>query len=194
MSETHMNFSNPYNGKRKPETVGFPLKYVEYRIVDKSFKDVEEGKEGELLLKGRNVFKGYWSNEEKTKESFHNGWFITGDIAKKDEEGYVSFVGRSKDVIISGGLNIYPREVENILESHPAVKEAAIVGVPNKCFGESVKAFVVLENNCNATEEELIGYCKEKIAIYKKPKLIEFIKEIPKNAMGKMQKDILRKL
>lgn len=193
MSETNMNFSNPYDGKRKPGTVGFALKYVEYKIVDRDFNDVKQGEEGELLLKGDNVFSGYWNNPTKTEESFHDGWFITGDVAKEDSEGYVWFVSRSKDVIISGGLNIYPREIENVLDEHPSIKETAVVGVADDCFGENVKAFVVLEDGAEISPEEVIQYCKDKVASYKKPKLVEFISELPRNAMGKVQKEELKK-
>ena len=192
MSETNMNFSNPYNGKRKPGTVGLPLPCVQVKIVDKNFNEVSQGKEGEILLKGPNVFKGYWNCEEKTKASFHDGWFITGDIGKFDEDGYVTFLGRSKDLIISGGLNIYPVEVEEVINSHPEVQESAVVGVPDKCFGEAVKAFVVLKDGIKINDNEIIAYCKQKVASYKKPKYVEFIDALPRNTMGKVQKNILR--
>jgi len=193
MSETNMNFSNPYHGKRKPGTVGLPLSCIEVKIADKNFNEVLKGKEGEILLKGSNVFRGYWNAPEKTRESFHDGWFITGDIGKMDEDGYVAFLGRSKDLIISGGLNIYPAEVEETINSHPAILESAVIGVPDKYFGESVKAFVVLKNNIKPTEKEIIAYCKQRLASYKKPKYVEFIKALPRNSMGKVQKNVLRK-
>ena len=193
MSETNMNFSNPYHGKRKPGTVGLPLSCVEVKIADKNFNEVLKGKEGEILLKGSNVFRGYWNAPEKTRESFHDGWFITGDIGKVDEDGYVAFLGRSKDLIISGGLNIYPAEVEETINSHPAILESAVIGVPDKYFGESVKAFVVLKNNIKPTEKEIITYCKQRLASYKKPKYVEFIDALPRNSMGKVQKNVLRK-
>ena len=192
MSETNMNFSNPYKGKRKPGTVGSPLPGVQVKIVDNRFKPVPQGKEGEILLKGPNVFKGYWNCEEKTKESFHDGWFITGDIGKIDEDGYVTFLGRNKDLIISGGINIYPVEVEEIINSHPEVQECAVIGVPDKCFGEAVKAFVVLRASIKVSDKEIIKYCKQKVASYKKPKYVEFIDALPRNSMGKVQKNVLR--
>jgi len=192
MSETNMNFSNPYHGKRKPGTVGLPLLGIKVKIVDKNFSEVVQGKEGDILLKGPNVFRGYWNAEEKTKESFHDGWFITGDIGKIDEDDYITFLGRSKDLIISGGLNIYPVEVEEIINSHHSVLESAIVGVSDKYFGEAVKAFVVLRKDVMVNGSELIDYCKQKIASYKKPKYIEFIEALPKNSMGKVQKNVLR--
>ena len=192
MSETNMNFSNPYRGKRKPGTGGLPLKGVKVMIADKNFREVPKGKEGDILLKGPNVFKGYWNAPEKTKESFHKGWFITGDIGKIDKDGYVTFLGRSKDLIISGGLNIYPAEVEEVINSHSSVLECAIIGVPDKYFGEAVKVFVVLKKGKKADEEEIISYCREKLASYKKPKYVEFIGALPKNSMGKVQKTVLR--
>ncbi|MEK6949965.1 MAG: long-chain-fatty-acid--CoA ligase [Nanoarchaeota archaeon] len=192
MSETNMNFSNPYHGKRKPGTVGLPLPCVQVKIADKNFNEVPQGKEGEILLKGLNVFKGYWNDEEKTKESFHDGWFITGDIGKIDEDGYVTFLGRSKDLIISGGLNIYPAEVEEVINSHPLVLESAVISVPDKYFGEAVKAFVVLRDSIKVSEKGIINYCKQKIASYKKPKYVEFIDTLPRNGMGKVQRNVLR--
>jgi len=192
MSETNMNFSNPYDGKRKPGTVGLPLPGIQVKIVGKNFDEVQQGNEGEILLKGPNIFRGYWNAEEKTKESFHDGWFITGDIGKIDEDGYVTFLGRSKDLIISGGLNIYPVEVEEIINSHPEVLESAVVGVPDKCFGEAVKAFVVLKDGIKVSNDEIIKYCKQKVASYKKPKYVEFIDSLPRNTMGKVQKNVLR--
>jgi malonyl-CoA/methylmalonyl-CoA synthetase len=190
MSETNMNFSNPYNGKRKPGTVGPVLPCAKVKITDKDFNEVPQGKEGSILIKGNNVFKGYWNAPEKTKESFHDGWFITGDLGKIDEDNYITFLGRSKDLIISGGLNIYPAEVEELINTHPAVSESAVIGVPDKCFGEAVKAFVVLKDSI--TGEEITAYCKQKLSSYKKPKYVEFIDELPRNSMGKVQKNVLR--
>ncbi|MCH7902389.1 AMP-binding protein, partial [archaeon] len=161
-------------------------------IVDKDFNEVKKGKEGEILLKGSNVFKGYWNCEEKTKASFHDGWFITGDIGKIDKDGYIMFMGRSKDLIISGGINIYPVEIEEVINSHPEVQESAVIGVPDKFFGEAVKAFVVLKNGITVDENDIISYCKQKVASYKKPKYIEFIENLPRNTMGKVQKNVLR--
>jgi len=192
MSETMMNFSNPYEGKRKPGTVGLPLHEVKVRIVDKNFNDVKQGQEGEILLKGPNVLKEYWSFPGYNGESFRDGWFMTGDIGKMDEDNYISFVGREKEVIISGGLNIYPREVEETIDQHPEVVESAVIGIPDKIFGESVKAYVVLKENAKATEEEIINLCKLKIANYKKPKYVEFIKELPKTNTGKVTKNVLK--
>jgi len=192
MSESMMNYSNPYDGERRPGTVGFPLPGVKARIVDENFNDVPTNVEGEIVIKGPNLLKEYWRNEEATRKSFKNGWFKTGDICKRDADGYISIVGRSKDIIISGGVNLYPREIEEVIESMPAVKEAAVVGVPDEEFGEAVKACIILEAGETLTAEEVIAYCKKRLASFKKPKHVEFLDELPKNAMGKIVKDRLK--
>jgi len=192
MSESMMNYSNPYDEQRRPGTVGFPLPGVEARIVDKNFNDVQVNAEGEIVIRGPNLLKEYWRNEEATRKAFENGWFRTGDICKRDEDGYICIVGRSKDIIISGGVNLYPREIEEVVESIPAVKEAAVVGVPDEEFGESVKACIVLEDGAELSEEEVIAYCRERMASFKKPKHVEFLDALPKNAMGKIVKDRLK--
>lgn len=194
MSESMMNYANPYDGERRPGTVGFPLPGVESRIVDDNFNDVPVNVEGEIVLRGPNLLKEYWRNEEATQNAFIDGWFKTGDICKKDEDGYISIVGRSKDIIISGGVNLYPREIEEVIESLPAVKEASVVGVPDEEFGEAVKACIVLESEAGISKEEVIAYCREKLASFKKPKHVEFMDALPKNAMGKIMKDKLREL
>ncbi|MBI2656200.1 AMP-binding protein, partial [Candidatus Woesearchaeota archaeon] len=194
MSESMMNFSNPYDGERVPGSVGPCLPGVKVRITDKHFNDVPVSTEGEILIKGPNVFSGYWNKPHYNREVFKDGWFVTGDVGKIDEKGYVYIIGRSKDVIISGGINIYPREIEDVIESMPQVKECAVVGVPDKEFGESVKAYVVLNQNAKSTEDEVIAYCREKLASFKKPKFVEFLEALPKNSMGKILKEELRKM
>jgi acyl-CoA synthetase (AMP-forming)/AMP-acid ligase II len=194
MSESMMNFSNPYNGDRIPGSVGPCLPGVKVKIVDSNFNEVPKNKEGEILIKGPNVFNGYWNQDEVNKKSFRDGWFITGDVGKVDEKDYVYLIGRSKDIIISGGINIYPREIEEVIESLPQVKECAVVGVPDKEFGESVKAYVILNDNAKIKEDEIIKFCKEKLASFKKPKYIEFLDILPKNTMGKIQKNKLREM
>ncbi|MBI3027469.1 long-chain-fatty-acid--CoA ligase [Candidatus Woesearchaeota archaeon] len=194
MSESMMNFSNPYDGERIPGSVGPCLPGVKVRITDKNFNDIPAGTEGEILIKGPNVFNGYWSKLKYNKEVFKDGWFVTGDVGKVDEKGYVYIIGRSKDVIISGGINIYPREIEDIVESMPQVKECAVVGVPDKEFGESVKAYVVLSPGETLAEDDVVDYCKEKLASFKKPKFVEFLDALPKNTMGKILKEELRKM
>ena len=194
MSETMMNFSNPYNGERIPGSVGPCLPGVKVRITGKNFNEVPSNTEGEILLKGPNVFHGYWNKPEYNKKAFKDGWFMTGDIGKVDEKGYVYIIGRSKDVIISGGINIYPREIEDVIESMPQVKECAVIGIPDKEFGESVKAYVVLNEKAKLKEDGVISFCKEKLASFKKPKFVEFLGELPKNTMGKILKDELRNI
>lgn len=194
MSETMMNFSNPYDRERIPGSVGPCLPGVKVRITDKNYKDVPVNTEGEILIKGPNVFHGYWNKEKYNKEIFKDGWFVTGDVGKVDENGYVYILGRSKDVIISGGINIYPREIEEVIESLPQVKECAVVGVPDEEFGESVKAYIVLNENMKLSEDDAVKYCKEKLASFKKPKFIEFLDALPKNTMGKILKEELRKV
>jgi len=194
MSESMMNFSNPYDGDRIPGSVGPCLPGVKVRITDKNYSDVPVGTEGEILIKGPNVFSGYWNKPKYNKEVFKDGWFVTGDVGKTDEKNYVYIIGRSKDVIKSGGINIYPREIEDVIESMPQVKECAVVGIPDKEFGESVKAYVVLNPNAKLTGDEVIAYCKEKLASFKKPKFVGFLEQLPKNTMGKMLKEELRKI
>ncbi|HLG23836.1 MAG TPA: long-chain-fatty-acid--CoA ligase [Candidatus Nanoarchaeia archaeon] len=193
MSESMMNFSNPYDGKRIPGSVGPCLPGINVRITDKNFAELPQNSEGEILIKGKNVFHGYWKRPELNSEIFRDGWFVTGDVGKIDENGYVYIVGRSKDVIISGGINIYPREIEELIESLPEVKECAVIGISNKEFGESVKAFVVLNENQKLSQNQVISHCKEKLASFKKPKSVEFISSLPKNTMGKILKEELRK-
>jgi len=172
---------------RKVGTIGFPLPDTEARIIDLvTGKDVEVGEIGELAIRGPQVMLGYWNKPEATAEAFLDGWLLTGDIAKMDEEGYFTIVDRKKDMIIAGGFNIYPREVEEVLYQHPAVKEAAVVGVPDEYRGETVKAFIVLKEGHTVTEEEIIQYTRTKLAAYKIPRQIEFRDELPKTTVGKV--------
>lgn len=194
MSESMMNFSNPYDGERIPGSVGPCLPGVKVRIVDKEFNDVPVNTEGEILIKGPNVFQGYWDKSAYNKEVFHDGWFITGDVGKIDENNYVYIIGRSKDVIKSGGINIYPREIEDVIESMPQVMECAVVGIPDKEFGESVKAYVVLNSGSTLKDDDVVNYCKEKLASFKKPKFVDFLDALPKNTMGKIIKEELRSM
>ncbi|MBI2655206.1 long-chain-fatty-acid--CoA ligase [Candidatus Woesearchaeota archaeon] len=194
MSESMMNFSNPYEGERVPGSVGFCLPGVKIRVTDKNYNDVPVNTEGDILIKGPNVFHGYWNKEKYNEEVFKDGWFVTGDVGKVDEKGYVYILGRSKDVLISGGINIYPREIEEVIESMPQVRECAVVGIPDKEFGESVKAYVVLHEGKKLSGNEIISYCRERLASFKKPKYVEFIEALPKNTMGKILKEELRKM
>ncbi|MDK9720304.1 MAG: malonyl-CoA synthase [Rhodospirillales bacterium] len=185
LTETNMNSSNPYDGERRPGSVGFPLPGVSLRI--------EGGEIGMIEVKGPNVCKGYWRNEEKTKAEFKDdGFFITGDLGRIDEDGYVHIVGRAKDLVISGGFNVYPKEVENEIDALPGVLESAVFGVAHPDFGEGVTAAVVPKTGTNWDEAALLDALKERLARFKLPKKLILIEELPRNAMGKVQKNLLR--
>ena len=194
MTETNMCTSNPYEGDRRAGTVGFPLPGIELRIADAtSGAELADGEIGIIELRGDNVFLGYWEMEEKTAESFRDdGFFITGDMAVRDSDGYVSIVGRDKDLIISGGLNVYPKEVEGLIDAIDGVLESAVIGVPHRDFGEAVVAVIVRENSAlkaDAIETAL----STQLAKFKQPKSVIFIDALPRNSMGKVQKAELRK-
>ena len=196
MTETGMNTSNPLEGKRKPGTIGHPLPDVEIRIV-KEDGDCVTGEEiGQLQVKGPNVFRGYWRQPEKTAEEFSDdGYFCTGDLGCYDEDGYIVLVGRSKDLVISGGYNVYPKEVELLIDELVGVKESAIIGLSDPDLGEAVTAVVILQQGQqNLTAEALIGQLKAVLAGYKVPKSVVFMDELPRNAMGKVQKNVLREM
>ncbi|WP_088014324.1 o-succinylbenzoate--CoA ligase [Gottfriedia acidiceleris] len=184
---------NPLKGIRKPGSIGRNIPAVQSKVVDKFGEELPRGEVGELVVQGPNVMKGYLGMQEATLAAFKNGWFYTGDLATMDEDGYIYIVDRKKDMIIVGGYNVYPREVEEVLYQHPAVVEAAVVGVPNKEYGESVKAYVVV-NDEQFTENDIIHFCKDKLVKYKLPKYIEFFKELPKNSTGKILRRELREL
>ncbi len=188
---THIN---PFNGTRKAGSVGIPISDTQSRIVDLSdgVTAVPVGETGELLVKGPQVMKGYWNRPDATTETITDGWLHTGDIAKMDEEGYFYIVDRKKDMIISGGLNVYPRDIEEVFFEHPKVMEATAIGVPHPKRGEAVKVFVVLKEGQTATAEELLKYCEDKLAKFKWPTEIEFRKELPKTNVGKVLKKDLR--
>ena len=194
MTETNMNTSNPIQGERKPGTVGPPLPGVEVKIVDEMDNELQENDIGNLLVRGPNVFKGYWKMADKTAEDFtEDQFFRTGDKAKLDNDGYITIVGRSKDMIISGGLNVYPKEIESVIDDIDGVVESAVIGVPHKDFGEAVIAIVVTEFSSDINEAEIISASKKQLAGYKTPKKIIFVKELLRNTMSKVQKNILRK-
>ncbi len=180
---------NPvWEGENRIGTIGLPLPDTDCKIVDleTGTKELPPGEAGELVIKGPQVMKGYWNRPEETAQTLRNGWLYTGDIAVMDEDGYFRIVDRKKDLIIVGGFNVYPREVEEVLYQHPKVLEAAVVGVTHPLRGEMVKAFVVLKEGEQATETELIAFCRERLASYKVPREIEFVKELPKSAVGKI--------
>lgn len=194
MTETQMNTSNPYSGERIPGTVGFPLPDVDIKITDpETGRCLPTGEIGMIEVRGPNVFKGYWRMPEKTAEELREtGFFITGDLGKIDEAGYVSIVGRSKDLIISGGYNIYPKEIEEAIDDLPGVLESAVVGTPHPDFGEGVVAVVVPSGESELTEEGVISGLADRLARFKQPKRVFFIEALPRNAMGKVQKKALR--
>jgi malonyl-CoA/methylmalonyl-CoA synthetase len=181
MTETVMNLSNPSDGERRPGTVGFPLPGVEVRLDDAT---------GEILVRGPNVFCGYYGRPEATAEAFtDDGWFRTGDIGRRDADGYFAIVGRCKELIISGGYNVYPREVEEALEHHPGVAEAAVVGLPSAEWGERVAAFIVpVRPEDPPSVDELTALAERRLAAYKKPRAYHFLDALPRNALGKVER------
>jgi malonyl-CoA/methylmalonyl-CoA synthetase len=193
MTETNMNTSNPLHGLRKPGTVGPPLPGVSVRIKDNDGIELPVGEIGNLQVRGENVFAGYWKLPEKTAEDIdEQGWFNTGDKGVIDEDGYVSIVGRAKDMIISGGLNVYPKEVELFIDDLQGVKESAVIGVPHADFGEAVVAIVVKDTDASVEETAIIDAAKESMANFKVPKAVVFVENLPRNTMSKVQKNALR--
>ena len=189
LSETSpvASFNHP-DKERKIGSIGTPIEGVEMKVVDDDRNDVEQGEVGEIVIKGHNIMKGYWKREEATKESIQDGWFATGDMGKIDEDGYFFIVDRKKEPIIRGGYNVYPREIEEVLYEHPAIEEAAVVGVPDENMGEEVGAAVVLKKGEELSEDELRDYVKEQVASYKYPRKIWFADELPKGPTGKILK------
>jgi malonyl-CoA/methylmalonyl-CoA synthetase len=193
MTESGMITSNPYEGDRLPGTVGFPLPGVEARVADDDGNELPKGEPGVLEIRGPNVFSGYWRMPDKTAAEFRDdGFFITGDVAVMDETGRVSIVGRSKDLIISGGFNVYPKEIEGHIDEIPGVKESAVIGVPHPDFGEGVAAVVVADGTADVTEAAVLAGLKGKLAKFKQPKKVFFVDDLPRNTMGKVQKNTLR--
>ena len=192
MTETNMNTSNPYFGERKLGTVGLPLPGTEIRIVEDKGGAVPQGEVGMITVRGPNVFGGYWRMPEKTQASFQDGFFVTGDLGMADEDGYISIVGRGKDLVITGGLNVYPREVETCLNTVPGVQDSAVFGLPHPDLGEGVTAAVVYGGNGEPSEASILASLEERLAKFKRPKRVIFVDEIPRNAMGKVQKNLLQ--
>jgi long-chain acyl-CoA synthetase len=193
LSETSpVTHSNPIFGARREGSIGLPLPCTDAAIVDpETRRPLPVGEIGELAVHGPQVMKGYWQMAEETQKVLQDGWLFTGDMARMDEDGYFYIVDRKKDMIIAGGFNIYPREIEEVLYKHPKVMEAAVIGVQDPYRGETVKAFIVLREGKTATEEEIIEFCKQEMARYKVPKLIEFRKELPKSLIGKVLRRVL---
>jgi len=193
MTETNMNTSNPYDGLRLPGSVGLPLPGVELRIADDGGNPLPQGEIGMIEVRGPNVFTGYWRMPEKTETEFRkDGFFITGDLGTINQDGYIHIVGRGKDLIITGGLNVYPKEIESRIDSLPGVEESAIVGLPHGDFGEAVTAFVVTKPAAALTEKTVLGALDGQLAKFKQPKRVIFLEQLPRNTMGKVQKNVLR--
>src|SRR3954465_1510777 len=194
MTETNMNTSNPYDGERVPGAVGHPLPGVSIRVTDpETGKEIARDEIGMIEVKGPNVFKGYWRMPEKTKSEFRpDGFFITGDLGKIDDKGYVHILGRGKDLVISGGFNVYPKEIESEIDAMPGVIESAVIGVPHADFGEGVTAVVVCDKSARVDEAAVLQALEGRLAKFKMPKRVFIVDELPRNAMGKVQKNILR--
>jgi malonyl-CoA/methylmalonyl-CoA synthetase len=194
MTETNMNTSNPYDGERVPGAVGFALPGVSLRVTDpETAKELPREEIGMIEVKGPNVFKGYWRMPEKTRSEFRDdGFFITGDLGKIDDKGYVHILGRGKDLVISGGFNVYPKEIESEIDAMPGVVEAAVIGVPHADFGEGVTAVVVRHADADVSEASVLKNLDGRLAKFKMPKRVLIVAELPRNTMGKVQKNVLR--
>jgi malonyl-CoA/methylmalonyl-CoA synthetase len=194
MTETNMNTSNPYDGARVPGAVGPPLPGVAARVVDpETGENLPRDAIGMIEVKGPNVFKGYWRMPDKTRAEFRDdGFFITGDLGKIDHEGYVHILGRGKDLVISGGFNVYPKEVENEIDAIAGVIETAVIGVTHRDLGEGVTAVVVADKSASLDEKIVLKALDGRLAKFKMPKRVIFVDELPRNTMGKVQKNVLR--
>jgi long-chain acyl-CoA synthetase len=179
---------NRFDRPTKAGSIGLPVWGVWLRVADSMGNDVPKGEPGEILIRGHNIMKGYYKRPEATEAAIQDGWLHTGDIGRCDEEGYFYIVDRAKDMIIRGGFNVYPREIEEVLMTHPAVSLTAVVGVPHDGYGEEVKAFIIPKSGATASEEEIIAWCKENMAAYKYPRLVEFRETLPMTATGKVLK------
>jgi malonyl-CoA/methylmalonyl-CoA synthetase len=193
MTETIMNLTNPYEGERRPGTVGGPFPGQEARIVDvRTRQPLPPGEIGEIEVRGPHVFACYWNRPDATAEAFSaDGWFKTGDLGWCSDDGYYTITGRARELIISGGYNVYPREVEEVLAAHPAIAEVAVVGQPDPDLGEQVVAVVVPRQGQPPSAEDIIAFCRERLASYKKPRRVVFVEALPRNALGKVQKHLL---
>ena len=195
MSETtSLGIANPLLGLKKAGSIGIPFPDTDARVVDiaEGEADVAQGQPGELIIRSPLTMKEYWNNSEETAGQLKNGWLYTGDIVVQDEDDYFAIVDRKKDMVIAGGYNIYPREIDEVLYQHPKIADAVAVGIPDEYRGETLKAFVVPKAGETLTEEDVIGFCREKLAAYKSPKMVEFRTELPKSAVGKILRKVLR--
>ncbi len=193
LSETSPVASFGVAGKpRKPGSIGYPVWGVEVCIMDDDDDPLPDGERGEICIRGHNIMKGYLGRPDATKEALKNGWFHSGDIGLRDEDGCYWIVDRKKDMILRGGFNVYPREVEEVLYAHEAIVEAAVIGIPHESHGEEVKAVVSLARDKQASSDEIIAFCKERLAAYKYPRIVEFLESLPKGPTGKILKRELR--
>jgi long-chain acyl-CoA synthetase len=188
------NSANPLQGPKKIRSIGTPMKGTLMKVVDDLGNELPVGKEGEILISGPMLMKGYWQNPEETAKVLRDGWLYTGDVGYQDEEGYFFITERKKDLIIKGGENIAPREVEEVLYTHPAVSEACVVGIPDDVYGENIKAWVVLKPGQTATADEIIQHCQSKLKRFKSPKEVAFLPALPKSLVGKILRKELRKM
>jgi long-chain acyl-CoA synthetase len=194
LSETSPGASfNRLDRLQKIGSIGLPLWGVEMKVVDEVMNELAVGKPGEIVIRGHNVMKGYYKKPEANAEAFKGGWFHTGDVGYKDKGGYYYVVDRIKDMIIRGGFNVYPREIEEVMMTHPAISLVAVIGIPDEEYGEEVKAYVILKDGANATPEEIIAWCKRELAAYKYPRIVEIVKSLPIGPTGKIMKTELRK-
>jgi acyl-CoA synthetase (AMP-forming)/AMP-acid ligase II len=177
---------------KRLSSAGKPCTHVEVRIVDENGKEVQTGEVGEVIVRGYHIMKGYWNLPEATAEVLRDGWVYTGDLGYFDSKGYIFLVDRKRDVIISGAFNIYPKEIEDVIVTHPKVKEVAVIGVPDEKWGEAVKAVVVPNKGAQVTEQEIIDYCRDHMASFKKPKTVDVVEDLPRNPYGKILKTVLR--
>jgi fatty-acyl-CoA synthase len=178
--------------RRKIGSVGFPLFHIDMKVIRNDGSMCRPNEDGELVIRGPHVTAGYWNKPEATSEVFKDGWLHTGDVAKQDDDGYFYIIGRSKDMFISGGENVYPAEIESVMFAHPAVAEAALIGVPHEKWGEVGKAFVVVEKGRSLTEAELLNFLRQRMAKYKLPHAVVFVEQLPKTAIGKIDKKVLQ--
>jgi long-chain acyl-CoA synthetase len=192
LSETSpvASFNHP-DRQRKPGSIGTPIAGVEFRLLDDDGREVAPGDPGEIAIRGHNVMKGYWRKPHETAAAFAADWFLTGDIARRDDDGYYYIVDRKKDLIIRGGYNVYPREVEEVLYEHPAVLEAAVVGVPHESLGEEIGAAVALREGHSASPDELQQFVKARLAAYKYPRQVWLVESLPKGPTGKIMRRLV---
>lgn len=189
---TTVSTNNPLKGKRKIGSIGVPLPGQQVKVVNQDGEEMKTGEIGELIVRGENVMKGYLNNKEETEKVIKNDWLYTGDLGYKDEDGYFYITGRKKEVIIRGGINIYPKQIEEVIYEHPAVAEAAVIGIPDEKYGEEVAAMISIQKGFSLSSDEMIEFCKMKLANYKCPKHVSIVDELPKNSMGKINKNKLK--